>query len=305
MFDWYPEYEHRFAQIQLILFMLGMGATLDTADFVRIGKQPRHLIVGVIGQFLISPLIALLMIRLFNVPDGIAIGMILLSAMPGGNLSKAFTFLGRGNIALSISLTCFGMLACLITVPLLLRLLAADFIPADFAMPIGEVMVEMFFFLLLPLGLGMLIGQWWPERRHNLSRWFIRLGLVLVVTMIVCSIGAGRIHPTEYGWRTPVAIILFCIVSMQVAMLPFRLLGWSKPETLSVGIEVTMRNLNLALLLKAILFPAFEKGTDAIADGVLFVILYYAGVAFFAGIPLALNFRRWNRQAAASEAVTA
>jgi BASS family bile acid:Na+ symporter len=296
MFDRYPDYEHLFAQVQLILFMTGMGATLDMADFLRIGRQPRYLIVGAIGQFLLTPLVALAVSTWLGVPDGIAVGLILLSALPGGNLSKAFTYLGHGNVALSISLTCFGMLACLVTVPLLLRFLAADFIPSTFEMPVGEIVLEMVLYLLLPLGVGMAIGRWLPARRQVIARWLIRLGFVFVVAMIVGSIGSGRIHPGEYGSRTALAIILFCLVSMQLSMLPFRLLGWSKPDTLSVGIEVTMRNLNLALLLKAIIFPATVKGDDAIAAGVLFVILFYAGVAFFSGLPLALNFRRWSRR---------
>lgn len=292
MFDWYPEYEHLFAQVQLVLFMLGLGARLLADDFIRIGRQPRYLLVGALGQFLVTPLVALLMIRWFAVPEGIAVGLILLSALPGGNLSKAFTYLGLGNAALSITLTCFGLVACLVTVPLWLQLLAAGFIPAGFEMPIGRILAELFLYLLLPLAVGMAVGRWAPARREVFSRWSIRLGFAAVVAMVVCSLGAGRIHPAEYGWRTPVAIILFCLVSMQVSMLPFRLLGWPKPDCLSVGIEVTMRNLNLALLLKAILFPQ----ADAVADGVLFVILYYAAVAFFAGIPLALNFRRMIRK---------
>lgn len=293
MFDWYPDYEHRFAQVQLVLFMLGMGATLEVADFVRIGRQPRFLIVGAICQFLITPLVALGMSRLFGVPAGIAVGIILLSALPGGNLSKAFAFLARGNIALSITLTCLGMLLCLLTVPLLLRFLAAGYIPEDLEMPVGEIILEMFLYLLLPLGIGMAIARWLPDHCRAISRWSIRIGFVFVVAMIAGSIGAGRIHPAEYGWRTPLAIILFCVVSMQISMLPFRLFGWSKPDCASVGIEVTMRNLNLALLLKAIIF---EKRADDVADGVLFVILYYAGVAVLAGLPLALNFRRMIRK---------
>lgn len=300
MFARYPEYEHLFAQVQLILFMTGMGATLELADFARIGRQPRYLIAGALCQFLLTPLVALGISEWLDVPDGIAVGLILLAALPGGNLSKAFTFLGMGNVALSISLTCFGMLLCLVTVPLLLRFLTADFIPADFDMPVGDIIREMLLYLLLPLGLGMAIARWAPDQSQAISRWCIRIGFLFVVAMIVGSLGAGRIHPAEYGGRTALAIILFCIVSMQVCMLPFRLLGWSKPDTLSVGIEVTMRNLNLALLLKAILFPATEKGADAIADGVLFVILFYGGVAFFAGLPLALNFRRMIRKAHAS-----
>src|SRR5262249_55346444 len=84
----------------------------------------------------------------------------------------------------------------------------------------------------------------------------------------------------------------------QLSMLPFWLCSWPRPDKLSIGIEITMRNLNLALLLKALLFPATVKGADPVADGVLFVILFYAAVAMFSGLPLALIFRIKARRAA-------
>jgi BASS family bile acid:Na+ symporter len=124
------------------------------------------------------------------------------------------------------------------------------------------------------------------------------MGFVFVVVMVVGSLGSGRIHPGEYGWKAPLAMIAFCVLAQQVSMFPFWLFGWPRPDKLSVGIEVTMRNLNLALLLKALLFPATAKGIDPIADGVLFVILFYAGVALGSGLPLALIFRLKARRAA-------
>jgi BASS family bile acid:Na+ symporter len=112
--------------------------------------------------------------------------------------------------------------------------------------------------------------------------------LVFVAVMVAGSLISGRIEPAAYGWTVPLAILIFCVGAMQLSMLPFRLFRWSKPDAVAVGIEVTMRNINLALLLKALLFP----GKDAVANGVLFVVLYYGGTAMLAGLPLALRYRR-------------
>ena len=64
-----------------------------------------------------------------------------------------------------------------------------------------------------------------PAWRQTFARWSIRIGFVFVVVMVTGSIGSGRIHPDEYGWRTPLAIIGFCVLTQQVSMLPFRILG--------------------------------------------------------------------------------
>ncbi|GIW78423.1 MAG: sodium transporter [Gemmatales bacterium] len=297
MFDNYAEYEYLLAQIQLVLFMLGMGATLVAEDFVRIAKAPRALLVGAWAQFFLTPFVAVLVNTLwrFEQLPGIAVGLILMATLPGGSLSKLFTYLGKGNIALSITLTGCGTLAALATVPLFLKFLAAQYVPDEFALPVGLILRDLILFLITPLVLGMMIGRFQPRIRKPFSRWCVRIGFVFVILMVVGSLKSGRIRPGEYGFHIPIAIIFFCVLSMQVSMLPFRLLRWPKPDCLAVGIEVTMRNINLALLLKASLFPA-RQGSSAIADGVLFVILFYAPVALGAGLPLALNFRRMIKQ---------
>jgi BASS family bile acid:Na+ symporter len=218
----------------------------------------------------------------------------MVAVMPGGALSKFFTYLGRGNPALSVTLTAAGTLASLVTVPLFLRLLAAEHI-AGIDMPAGRMVLELFLYLLLPLGVGMVVARQAPGRAPIFSRWCFRLGLAFVALMVVGSLGSGRIHPGDYGWRAPLAIIAFCLLAQQVSMLPFRLRGWPRADCLSVGIEATMRNLNLALLLKQLLFPA-AQGQNAIGDGVLFTILFYAPVAMGCGLPLALRFRRMARR---------
>jgi len=297
MFDFYPAYEEHFAQVQLSLFMLGMGATLRLGDFAKVLQQPRSLVVALLGQIFMSPLVALAVSRLFGLSGGIAVGLILAAAMPGGATAKAFVFLARGSAPLAISLTVVSTLAAILTVPLTLQLCARDFIPASFEMPIARIVRDVVCFVLVPLGVGMCLGALMPRQRKSLSRWCIRVGFLVVLAMIICALGSQRIRPGERGLIVPVAIIVFALLCMQLNMLPFRVLGWPRADTVSAGIEITMRNMNLALLLKASLFP--DRGpTDIAAIGmeVMFVVLFYAGAAFFLGLPLALNFLRLARR---------
>ena len=87
MFDWYPDYEYHFARTQLVLFTLGMGMTLSLADFVEIARRPRSFFCGLVGQLLVIPFIAVLINWIGNFQPGIAVGMILVAAMPGGALA--------------------------------------------------------------------------------------------------------------------------------------------------------------------------------------------------------------------------
>jgi bile acid:Na+ symporter, BASS family len=297
MFDFYPLYEEHFAQVQLSLFMMGMGATLAVGDFAKVLRRPRALGVVLAFQILVSPLIALAVIRLFGLAGGIAVGLILTAAMPGGATAKAFVVLGRGSAPLAISLTVVSTLAAIVTVPITLQLLARDFIPASFEMPTARIVRDVACFVLAPLAVGMALGARVPMRRLVLSRWLIRIGFLVVFAMIVCALGSQRIKPGDRGMIVPIAIVVFAVLCQQIVMLPFRILGWPRAETVTAGMEITMRNMNLALLLKASLFP--DRGPDELAafgTEVMFVVLFYAGAAFFIGLPLALNFLRMARR---------
>jgi BASS family bile acid:Na+ symporter len=292
MFSWYPQYEYHLACIQLVCFMLGMGVKLSPAEFLGVVRRPRSLLFGLTYQVAVVPLLALAVNSVANLEPGIAVGLVLVALMPGGSISKVFTHLGRGNVALCIALSVCSTLATIATVPLLLPALAAGSAPEGFHMPAGRVVSEVGLFLLLPICVGMIVARALPNVRGAITRTCVCLGWAVVIVMVTGSLGSGRIRPAQYGWQAPAAIIIFCLVAQQGSMLPFYLRRWPRPDRLAVGIEVTMRNMNLALLLQAT--PGLFS--PALADGVLFVVLYFAAVAMIAGILLALNHVRLSRR---------
>jgi len=96
----YLQYEYWFAAIQLILAMLGMGATLTIGDFKSVLSEPKAFGVGTLIQILLIPLIALLFINTTNLVGGVAVGIALIAAIPGGTTSNIFTYMAKGNIPL-------------------------------------------------------------------------------------------------------------------------------------------------------------------------------------------------------------
>lgn len=287
MFSHYADYEALLAEIQLVLFMLGMGANLTLGEFFYVFRRPLPFLAAAIGQIFVIPFIAVGVNYLFGLKGGLAVGLILIAAMPGGALSKVITWFGKGNIALSITLSAFSTLACILFVPLWLKLLAAEYVPEGFSVPADRVVLDVALFLIAPLVVGMAIGRRIPRQRHLFARVCLRLGLLFVVVMIAGSVGSGRIRPGEHGIVVPLAIIVFCLAGMQGNQLPFWLLRWPRADRMAAGIEVTMRNINLALLL----YAEFFAKDESLREGVLFVILFYAAAAMIAGLLLATRHR--------------
>lgn len=273
--------------------MLGMGALLQPRDFALVFRRPKALAFGLSVQWVAAPVLAVAVVTVLALPPGIAAGVVLVAAVPGGTMSNVFTYFGRGNIALSISLTAVTTVASLVTTPLFLRLLAASNLPRDFEMPTGRIAFEISVVLLLPMLLGMGIGARFPQLRNGVSKWAIRISLALIAAMVVGGASAGRLDPHAYGVLGIISIVILCVALSVVAFAGSRLIGLPLPDRLAIGIEATIRNTNLALMVKASLFPAVAGVPDPVGDGMFFVALLYGGVALVVSLGPVYGFRRW------------
>lgn len=297
LFAIYPQYEYLLAQIQLVLFMLGMGATLSPKDFKPVFQQPVALCYGVVFELLLAPFVALLLCWLTNFTDGLAIGLLLVGCLPGGTLSNVFTYISRANVPLSIALSATATLLSIVTIPLLLNSLV-HYLPTEisldqFSMPVWETIQEIILCLMLPLAVGMLIARYRAGYSPMISKWSMRLGFFFVIIMVVGSLGSGRVDLERYSWWQPLVIILFCVLVQQLTMLPIRLRKWPPSDYAAIGIESTIRNVYLGVLVTAILAKAaLGEGQEDASKDVLFVVLFYGPVSMGTALPLTLRIRR-------------
>ena len=278
MGEFYVQHEYWFATFQLVMAMLGMGATLTARDFGDVIREPGSVTLGLCVQLLVVPLVAFVFLRSLGVTGGVAVGIALLSAIPGGTTSNIFTFFARGNSALSISITGITTLACLITTPLILTLLISDSLPAGFSMPTGQIMMEIALTLLLPLALGMAYLYMYPIPAAIASKWCIRASLLGIVLIVVGSASAGRLDLEAFGLGNVRLVFFFTLVLMATGWLAPRLFRLSRPDSTAVEFEVIVRNTNLGVMLKASLFPAAAGASTQLGDSVLFTVLLYGGL---------------------------
>lgn len=296
MAELYIAHEYSIAALQLILAMLGMGATLTGRDFQDIARGPVPIAAGTGVQLLVVPLLAFLFISWPGVTPGVAIGIALIAAIPGGTVSNIFTYLARGDIALSISVTTLTTLACLVTTPLILDLLIGQQLPADFVMPKLGIVFEIGLTLLLPLLLGMLFLRYYPRSAPTFSLWCIRGSLLGVLLIVIGSLIAGRLDLAAFGAGNAVLVALFAIALAFAGWLVPRLTGMSRRKATAIEIEVVVRNINLGVLLKVSIFPASDPTLAPIGDLVLFTLLLYGGLQLIIGAAL-IRLRRGKNAA--------
>ena len=277
MTGFYLQYEYWIAFTQLLLAMFGMGATLLIADFINVARTPKAFATGTGLQLLVVPLIAVLFFAVFNLQPGVAIGIAILAAIPGGTTSNIYTLFAKGNIALSIAITAVTTVACLLTAPIILKLLITDYVPADFQLPAARIAKEIFFSLLGPLALGMLVLRLLPDVAPQISKWSIRLSLLLIVVIILGATTSGRLDWEAFGLVNVFLVTGFTLALLGTGLIVPWLMRAPRPDIVAIDMELTVRNVNLAVLIVASLFPVSNAATSELGNMALFTVLVYGG----------------------------
>lgn len=283
----WKEVESVLIPIQLLLAMLGMGATLGLREFFNVIRHPAGVTIGVAQQWVMVPLLTLAVAWAFQLSPGWAVGLLLVAVTPGGAFSNLMTFLAKGHTPLSIAVTLVSTLACIGTAPLILRLTASGLLPADFSLPAGRIILEVCSYLVTPLAVGMAIYRFLPRHTARISKIAIWTSLTLVLTIAGGALFAGRIQVGSYGWQPPAIIALFGLLIHLVSTEVTHLFQRYDDETMALAIEVSVRNGGVGLLL----LQFFFTDQPALQGQALYTILFYTGIQIFVPVPAILRHR--------------
>ena len=177
------------------IVMFGMGTTLRAADFRRILEHPGDVCIGVLAQFTVMPLLAWVLAKGFALPPDLAVGVILVGTCPGGTSSNVMTYLARGDVALSVSMTMTTTLLAPIVTPFLTWQLAGTWIEVSFtAMMLSIVKV-----VILPIAAGFAVNAFFGAFVRRIVKLLplVSITVILLIVGGVVAASAGRIKETE------------------------------------------------------------------------------------------------------------
>ncbi|EPR71698.1 bile acid:sodium symporter family protein [Cyclobacterium qasimii] len=226
--------------IQLIMF--GMGTTMGIKDFQGVLKMPRGVIVGLVSQFTIMPILAISLAILMDFPPEIAAGIVLIGSSPSGVSSNIITFLAKGNLALSITLTAFTTILAPFLTPLLMKLLAGQFIPIDSY----QMMVSIIKMIFVPIIAGMVFNKIFKDRAVWLNIAMPYIAMAANVVIIAVIVAAGRDSLLEIGLLLLLAAIIHNASGYVLGYWGCRLFKMNKVDSRTIAIEVGMQNGGMA-----------------------------------------------------------
>jgi bile acid:Na+ symporter, BASS family len=259
----------------LALVMFFMGLTLGADDFKRLLRSPRPVAIGVGLQFLLMPLLAWLLAHALQLPEQLAVGLILVGCCSGGTASNVICYLARGNVALSITMTMVSTIVGVVATPLLVGLYIERAIEVDrLAMLLSIVKM-----VLAPVAAGVAVNFFLAHRIKALEPLLAALSIIaiaLIIAIIVAVNGSGL---AKVGMLTLLAVALHNTLGLAGAYGCCRLLGMDLRDSRSIAIEVGMQNSGLGVALALKYFSAM-----AALPAALFSIWHNLAGALLAGV---------------------
>lgn len=257
--------------VVLALIMFGLGLSLTFSSFKNIALHPKPLVIGLAAQMIALPVIAFVILLFSTLPDVFKVGIMILAVCPGGTTSGFVTYLFKGNVALSISLTVINSVLTLFTIPIIVNFALRYFMGqgADLHLPIMTSITQIFMITLLPAFIGVLVRTLKPAVADVLQKpvkyvMIMMLALVYLIKFFVSDkYGGSGIDFSEMVVILPYALIfnvlcfIFSIWIGKAGNLRVR-------DAFTIAIEVALHNTTLALLVAATLLKNDEMAKPAL-----------------------------------------
>ncbi|MCY1426905.1 Pantothenate precursors transporter PanS [compost metagenome] len=269
-----------FLPIALGIIMLGLGLSLTLADFARVVKYPKPVLVGLVCQLLVLPLICFLITKGFGLAPALAVGLMLLAASPGGTTANLYSHLAHGDVALNVTLTAVNSVIAILTMPLVVNLSLAHFMEGDQAIPLQFAKVlQVFAIVLVPVAIGMFIRRVVPHFAARMERPMKIVSALFLIITVALAFAKDWQTVIDYAPAVGLAALLFNVLSLGIGYCVPRLLKLPQRQAIAIGMEIGIHNGTLAIALA--LSPALlNNPTMAIPAAIYSFLMFFTAAGF-------------------------
>ncbi|MDP4819856.1 MAG: bile acid:sodium symporter family protein [Saprospiraceae bacterium] len=245
----------------LAFLMFGVALDMQLHNFRKLGSRPRALLVGLSSQLLLLPLLTLVLIYLFKPVPSLALGMILVAACPGGNVSNYAVHLARANIELSVVLTSISSMSSLLVTPLYFFILSGFLPTGETAGDIninvhpGDMLLTLIQLIFIPVALGLLIQNRFPVLAARLKKPVQNLSMVVFLALILAALASNYQQIKDYLHLVFILVIVHNLVALSGGYAWSRLLRLPVADARTIALETGIQNSGLGLV---IIFSFFD-----------------------------------------------
>lgn len=257
--------------VLVFFLMFIIGASLEKTDVENLKSQKKQVIAVTLGQMLLLPLCAWIIIKVMQPPSLVAGGMLLVSLCPGGAVSNIYSFLAKANVALSVTLTAFNGLVSVIVLPLVMLTVFPSLLGVDF--PLENIIVkqalQLVLLLLFPVVFGMFLRSMKPQLMIMFMPTLEKIGAVGLLLLLLAIFFKFHQKIVEQLSSLLLLALIFTFASLLIAYCLSLILKLNKKDEAAVVIEFPVRNLALAALIAVSIF----KNTDYLLFAAVFFVI--------------------------------
>ena len=267
----------------LMAIMVGLGLSLGIDDFRRVLNFPKAAAIGLGGQLLLLPAIAFLLTTILPAAPAVAVGLIILSACPGGISSNAFVFALRGDVALSVTLTAITSVVTVFTIPLITALALAIHMSGGETpgLPVLEMIGRLSLFTVVPVAAGMIVRAFAPRFAAASAKFFRPASLAVLVIIIGSSVVVSfDLMKANLAQAAPIALLL----NLSTMAIGFVLAKWfrlSASRVLTITFEIGLQNVAVAVLVTLTLLGDAALSVVPIIYGVIMLVSAFSLAGLF------------------------
>ena len=270
-----------FLPLAIAFIMFSLGLNLRISDFTRIFTQPKDLIIGLFSQIIILPIVAFILIIFYpNLPVELAVGVMILAAVPGGATSNFFTSLAKGDVALSISLTALTSLICIITIPFIAVYSYSYFVGTKIDVSILQKSLELFAIVTVPTILGMLVNSFFNSFALNFESKAKVISIVLLALVIIGAVIKYQSDVMNYFKQAGLITLILNILMMIIAFYIGKFFASSIKKAKTFVFELGLQNGSVAIFVADSIFgggpfiiPAATYSLIMFLTSIIFVYL--------------------------------
>lgn len=277
-----------FLNLSIAFIMFGVAMSINPKEFREIGRNPKSVITGAISQFILLPAVTFLFVWLVRPLEGLALGMILVAACPGGNVSNFFSQLSRGNVALSISLTAVATVLASVMTPLNYSFWSSLYIGEKLTETVAMDTFQMFKMVVLILVIPLVLGLWFNAKFPNTTRRInlpVRvISFLILVAFIVIAFLKNIEQFSQYYGYIVFLVFFHNAIALSLGYFWSKFVGNSERDSRTISIETGIQNSGLGLV---IIFTLFGGN-----GGMALIVAWWGIWHIIAGIILSLIFTR-------------
>ncbi len=265
-----------FLPASLFIIMLGLGLSLEIADFKRIITYPKAIILGITNQVILLPLVGFGIAKLFNLDPVLAVGIMILVSCPGGVTSNLYSHLSKGDTALSVTLTAISSIVSIVTIPLIINFGLVQFMSEGqtIHLPLLKTIGQIMGLTIIPIALGMFINSKKTQFAQRMDKTVKVASIVILFVIILGVILKEKDNLPDFFRQVGLAILALNVITMLIGFYTSKITRLNLAQSITISLESGLQNGTLALV---IALSILHNAEMAIPAAVYSLLMFLTG----------------------------